>query len=290
MNSSAISVTLAFMELFSRFPTHEDATLALIRLHQLAVMDKRLVVEYANFTFLPPPKFSTQKITEESIGEGPWEYKAADQGIVNVIASHLLRNETFYRRVLQLMKQMGIKSPFSEQQPVETPVQATSEIICESPIEEVEMEELYKEETEESELESDSEARSRAEAAPELPKRQKKLKLKRLDRLKAIKVTKVATQAKKETSRSISDVFEQPKQIPTEKKFQLKITTEAPSIEPIADASTEIVEGFGVFKPVITAEKIGESADEQAVSTCTKDDFITEQTLQINRLTEEGMF
>lgn len=261
--------------------------MALIRLHQLVIMGKRLIVEYANFSFLPLPKPPASMT--ENIESDLWGYKPVDENIARNVASQLVRNEQFYLRVLQLMKLMGLKPPFVDESPAKTPAN-TSEIF-ETPIEDIEMEELYKEETEESELESDGEVADQKGPVPELPKREKKLKLKRLDRLKTAKVTRLAiqTSAKKEQiQKNLSEVFEQPKELPSGRQLKFKITTEKLDTEVGGQvASTAEAEGFGLFKPAVSTDSSDINVETLAPASTTND-FISEHTLLVNRLNVEG--
>lgn len=268
--------------MFYRFSSHEDASYALTRLHQLQVLGKRIVVEYADFTVLPDIPQNVPA-PNPMIEKQCFKYPPANEQIVNTIAAVLLTNPDLYHKVLQLMRSMNLPPPFYQvtKQPV---------IVVEpSDIEEVEMEELYKEDTEESELEIDPTVLGNKDVIPEVPVKRKK-QIKRPNKLKAIKPSSVPPNKVKPPSlvQNVSEVFEQ-KELSSIKKLAFKISSEIPQItnQPEEVNQEEKSEGFGVFAPPATTAE-SEQDEDSKNQTDDANQFISKRKLQTNKLQDEG--
>lgn len=261
--------------------SHEDASYAMSRLHQLLVLGKRIVVEYADFSILPPTTNLSDPLSHTN--NKKWKYPSANETIVKNISEALLTNEDFYHKVLQLMRSMNLSPPFSE----------ASQLVVVQPleIEEVEMEELYKEDTEESELEADSTLPCEKEVISNILVRRKKLKqVKKTNQLKmVINPSSIAGNKTKSVTPSVSEVFDK-KEISVTKKLEFKITSSASEV-PINDGQElqreDHAEGFGKFAPSLTARENDGRTSDQASSEDSQE-FITKKKLQIHKLQEEG--
>lgn len=270
-----------------RFSSHEDASYALTRLHQLLVLGKRIVAEYADFTVLPDIP-QTNPLPKQLKEENCAKYPPADEHVVNNIVAELLRNADFYQKVLQLMKSMNLPPPF-----LHTPNQPII-IVEPSDIEEVEMEELYKEETEESELETDFTVIGDIEVIPNISVRRKKQKqLKRTNKLKLFtNPTTVPTKVKQVSSagRTVSEIFEQ-NELTLNKKLEFKISSEVLQVnDQPCDRKKDNTGSFGTFDPPPASPK--ENGQQIRLSENQSDEdnyeFISKRKLQINKLQEEG--
>jgi len=238
------------------------------RLHQLIIRGKRIVVEYADFTFLTKLS-SDESIQPETDYEG--NYPPINKATVKNISDMLYTNANFYHKVIQIMRSMNLRPPFS----------AYEEHIDQQEIEEVEMEELYKEETEESELEPDDSVGFK-EIIPQLPAKRKKLK--QLTRRHKIQPMILKS---KETAKDLplTEVFEI-REINPEKKLQVRIPDKIPEAETVV--SDGQVEGFGKFAPVPVPEnKPGTSEDKQPEEESME--FISKVKLSTNLITPDGM-
>lgn len=271
-----------------KFSSHEDASYALTRLHQLLVLGKRIVAEYADFTVLPDIP-QTNPLPKQLKEENYAKYPPADEHVVNNIVAELLRNADFYQKVLQLMKSMNLAPPF-----LHTPNQPII-IVEPSDIEEVEMEELYKEETEESELETDFTVIGDKEVIPNISVRRKKQKqLKRTNKLKLFtNPTTVPTKVKQVSSagRTVSEIFEQ-NELTLNKKLEFKISSEVLQVnDQPCDRKKDNTGSFGTFDPPPASPK--ENGQQIRLSENQSDEdnyeFISKRKLQINKLQEEEM-
>ena len=250
-------------------------------------MGKRIVVEYADFTILPDIPQVNPPPKQLNKDNNYVQYPPASEHIVNNIAAELLRNDDFYHKVLQLMKSINLPPPFL-QVPKEPVV-----IVEPSDIEEVEMEELYKEDTEESELETDSTIPGEKEIIPDIAFRHKKLKqLKRANKLKMLINQSTAVIPAKvkpalSTATTISEIFEQ-KGISSAKKLEFKISSEVLHVK--SDQSTEAqggkTESFGTFAPPPPSQN--EQQSEALENYEEGYEFISKRKLQINKLQDEG--
>lgn len=256
-------------------------------MHQLKVVGKRIVAEYADFTILPDIPQTNLPAPKPAGKDNGVKYPPANEQIVNNIAAELLRNDDFYHKVLQLMKSINLPPPFL-QVPKDPVV-----IVEPSDIEEVEMEELYKEDTEESELETDSSIPGEKEVIPDVAVRHKKLKpLKRPNKLKMLINPSTAVIPAKvkpalPTVQTISEIFEQ-KEISSAKKLEFKISSEV--LHAKGDQSTEAQQGttesFGTFAPLPPSQNEQQS---EALENQEEDyEFISKRKLQINKLQDEG--
>lgn len=257
------------------------------RLHQLLVLGKRIVVEYADFSILPdvPHADTLPNLNDEK----DCKYPSANKNIVKNIAETLLTNPDFYHKVLQLMRNMNLSPPFGE----------TPKLVIVQPteIEEVEMEELYKEDTEESELETDFTIVGEKELIPQvLPVRRKKLKqIKRLNQLQMIlnPTTGTATVKPKPSTghTSVSEVFEkEPTSVTKKLEFKISSTETAHKIDQLEETYAEKnLKGFGTFAPPPTTEENDENSllDKQANEE-ENQEFISKRKLQMNKLMEDG--
>lgn len=184
------------------------------------------------------------------------------------------------------MQVLNLPSPFTESDTAPSPE-----------IEEVEMEELYKEETEESELETDTDDRMIPKeriSCVQPTKRQEKLKKPR----KLISVKLAPPPSGKLDSvkpAPISDVFEPSPGINISKKLEVRISAELPRIgNQSPQAGSSLAEGFGTFAPHppakdddgVSGNPTGPPGDDDYQST----EFITLQKLQTHKLREEGWF
>lgn len=256
------------------------------RLHQLLVLGKRIVAEYADFSILPDVPYAD--VFANSNDEQNWKYPSANENIVKNIAEALLTNPDFYHKVLQLMRNMNLNPPFCE----------TTNLVVVQPteIEEVEMEELYKEDTEESELEIDfTIVAGEKELIPQVPVRRRKQKqFKRLNQLKmALNPTTGSAINKTKPSGQIiiSEVFEKESTGVT-KKLEFKISSTEITHNCNQPEETHVEqspEGFGTFAPLPTTEENEEKSqlDNQA-NEDDNQEFITKRKLQSNKLMEEG--
>lgn len=250
-------------------------------------MGQRIIVEYADFTFLPQPQSTNQPTTVPEI-KTDWRFPAANQSIVKNISIQLMENPNFYGKVIQLMQSMSLPPPFIGNEDTHNGE--------DNEIQEVEMEELYKEDTEESELEtSDNEVPglSKNEVIQPLPTRQKKLKqLKKPNKLTVMKITSAS--GKKPSSSTaplptVSDMFEQSSSQGRTRKLQVKICSQVP-LSASVEESPVVAGGFGKFAP----SRIGdENAEGYATGPPGDDDyhdleFISQQKLSAHRITEEG--
>jgi hypothetical protein len=161
-----------------------------------------------------------------------------------------------------------------------------------SDIEEVEMEELYKEDTEESELETDSTILGEKEVIPDVAVRHKKLKqLKRPKKLKLLinQSTVIPVKVKPSSSavQTISEIFEH-KDISSAKKLEFKISSEI--LNANSDQLIEVQEGktesFGTFAPPPPSQS--EQQSEVPENQEEGYEFISKRKLQISKLQEEG--
>jgi hypothetical protein len=243
-------------------------------------------VEYADFTILPDIPQINQPAPKLLDDNHCVEYPPANQHIVNNIAAELLRNNNFYHKVLQLMKNINLPPPFL-QMPKDSVV-----TIEPSDIEEVEMEELYKEDTEESELETDSTILGEKEVIPDVAVRHKKLKqLKRPKKLKLLinQSTVIPVKVKPSSSavQTISEIFEH-KDISSAKKLEFKISSEI--LNANSDQLIEVQEGktesFGTFAPPPPSQS--EQQSEVPENQEEGYEFISKRKLQISKLQEEG--
>lgn len=247
-----------------RFACHEDASYAMHRLHQLLVCDKRLIVEFANFSILPNP-------ANETSGNPP-RYPPACEFTIENISSFLFKNPEFYNKVIQRVNSMKSAASFSVND--DCPPGEASEI------EEVEMEELYKEDSEESELESedDSIAKFQKEVIPEI----KGLKAKKLTRGRKLNELRMFPTSSKQPkpTQEIGQVFEKT-DLNVGKKMEVKVSYEIPS----TSSDVEKIEGFGTFAPPSVSGNISMGTEHEAEESI---EFISKQKLLTNRLKEEG--
>ena len=199
------------------------------------------------------------------------------------IAAVLLTNSDLYHKVLQVMRSMNLPPPFCQatKQPI---------IVVEpSEIEEVEMEELYKEDTEESELETDPTVLGDKEVIPEMPRRKKQLK--RPNKMKMVinPVSSVSLKVKPPSSvQNVSEVFEQ-KEPSVAKKLEFKISSEIPKITSQSEEAhqEEKPESFGTFAPPPTDESTqGEGSENQGDDASYE--FISKRKLHTDKLHDEG--
>ena len=239
------------------------------RLHQLIIRGKRIVVEYADFTFLSKLS-SDESIQPDTDYEG--NYPPINEATAKNISNMLHRHASFYHKVIQIMRSMNLPPPFS----------SCEEHIDQQEIEEVEMEELYKEETEESELEPDD-SLGLKEIIPQLPAKRKKLK----QLTRRLKIQPIILKSK-ETAKDppLTEVFER-REINPEKKLQVRIPVKIPEPENVALPEGQ-VEGFGKFAPVpVPEDKPGTSEEKQPEEESME--FISKVKLSTNVITPEGM-
>jgi len=251
-------------------------------------MGQRIIVEYADFTFLPQPQ-STNQPTSVPENKTEWKFPAASQSIVKNISILLMENPIFYGKVIQLMQSMSLPPPFTGNEGTHNGE--------DTEIQEVEMEELYKEDTEESELEtSDNEVpglSSKNEVIQPLPTKQKKLKqLKKPNKLTVMKITSAPGKNSSSSTAplpSVSDMFEQSSSQGKIRKLQVKICSQVPPSVAVEESSV-VAEGFGKFAP----SRIGdENAEGYATGPPGDEDyhdleFISQQKLSAHRITEQG--
>lgn len=256
-------------------------------MHQLLVLGKRIVAEYADFTVLPDVQ-QTNLLPEQLTEEDCVKFPPANEHVVNNITTELLQNAEFYQKVLQLMKSMNIPPPF-----LHTPKQPV--VIMEpSDIEEVEMEELYKEDTEESELETDFAVAGEKKVIPDTTIRRKKQKqLKRPNKLKLFtNPTTIPTKVKPlpSVSQTISEIFEQNK-LTLNKKLEFKISSEVlPVNDQPGDGQPDHTQTFGTFAPPPTISKENEQQMGLSENQVEEEgyEFISKRKIQINKLQEKG--
>lgn len=248
-------------------------------------MGQRIIVEYADFTFLPQPQ-STNQPTSVPENKTEWKLPVATQSIVKNISIQLMENPIFYGKVIQLMQSMSLPPPFVGNEGTHNGEDGE--------IQEVEMEELYKEDTEESELEtSDTEVPGLSKNEVPLPTKQKKLKqLKKPNKLTVMKITSASGKNPSSSTAplpSVSDMFEQSSSQGRIRKLQVKICSQVPPSAAVEE-SPVVVEGFGKFEP----SRVGdENAEGYATGPPGDDDyhdleFISLQKLSAHRITEQG--
>lgn len=249
------------------------------RLHQLTILGKRIVVEYADFSILPDVPLQEDVNEKEQ-----WKYPHATKQIALKIASEILTNSKLYHGILHLMKKLQIPLPF-EANSDKTFVDLESTDIVD-----VEMEDVYKEDTDESELELDVDVQQK-EIIPELPvRRKKRQKIDHRKKLKQLAVESVSKDSKTERKINISEMFEE-NSLNLGKKLQVVISRDAIESnnthkEPAEDS---MAEGFGKFapnespenNPSIVKGNLEDLEDESY-------EFITKKNLLINKLSEEG--
>ena len=238
------------------------------RLHQLLVVGVRLVVEYAGFSVLP--KCETKKTKKNE-----WRYPTISETVVKNISAALYKNSEFYHKVIQLMNDMNLPPPF---------IEGNADPV--SDIEECEMEELYKEDTEESELESDSFPADRV-VAPVPVKRKSQKPLKKARKIVVLQSSEASAEAKlSKPAVELSQVFDK-SELHVSKKFKVMVPTEMTSVE--VDTNTA-QEGFGTFAPPgseapkTEVPVVGDSTTEELDDM----DFISSQTLRVNVISKEG--
>jgi len=256
-----------------KFACHEDASYAMYRLHQLLVCDKRLVVEYADFSILP----KLQEARNKEKSDFQWKYPPVSESAVKNIRSVLFRNPKFYKQVLQLMNAMNLPLPYNAMD--ELPPGEASEI------EEVEMEELYKENSEESESELESEDDNLTTFRKELAPKTSELQIKKPTKIRKFNKLKTFPTSSKRPrlAQEIGQVFEKI-DLNTGKKMEVKVSYEIPST---ASSHVEETEGFGTFAPPpSTDSNIPISTDGEVEESL---EFISKQKLLTNRLREEEM-
>ena len=247
-------------------------------------------MEFYEFTFLHEcpiqPKMVPTQPCDDAVDEDKWNFPPANKSTVQNIASALLKNHQFYLRVLQIMKQMNLPPPFYQ----ENNEDAQTTELQPSEIDEVEMEELYKEDTEESELEMDETIIGEKPVIPEQLAKPKKLS-KHLNPLKKLKISMKSSTSKVKTTGTtsavaLSDVFEKTQINLGNKKLEVKISSsDVLRGSSLKDQSSN-VDGFGTFAPLpLVVENPSESTEEQENDT---EEFISIHKLQINKLQEEG--
>jgi len=257
---------VGFLSVNFRFECHEDASYAMYRLHQLLVCGKRLVVEYADFSVLPKSK-------NENI-DGQRRCISGYEFTIENISNFLFQNPEFYKKVIQRLNSMSLPSSFPETK--------ECSLVGNSDIEEVEMEEIYKEDSEESELESedDNHIPLHKELIPNLSE----LKTKKLTKKRKFnKLKTIPTSSKQpKLTQEIDQVFEKT-DLSVGKKMEVKIAYEIPSTTSL---HVEETEGFGTFAPPpSTDNNTVVSTDREAEENF---EFISSQRLLTNRLKEEG--
>ena len=214
-----------------------------------------------------------------------FNFPPANLDNVNRIAELLLANEEFYHKVLQLMRSLNLPPPFGE--PAELVVVPSTDI------EEVEMEELFKEDTEESELETDdTEVGLQKEIIPHILSKPKKLKLKRSTQSKMTLNSATSASIRKKTlAQNVDEVFE--KDTSATKTLTLKIPSDVPRpppsdvIEQVSSDPPKTV-GFGTFTPLSHTGELDQKVASNDTANDDPSEFITKQKLQINKLQEEG--
>jgi len=252
-----------------RFKCHEDASYAMNRLHQLCIGGKRLVIEYADFSMIPEP----QQIRNAEKFDYRWSYPPASELIVRNISSILFRNSEFYERVIQVMNSMNLPPPFDSE----------TDDLCQE-IEEVEMEELYKEDTEESELESEDNFVNDFVPPSCEPKKKKSTKSMKLTKLRRFDLNPTIAKSKSKPAQEMDQVFEK-RDINTAKKMEVKISSEITNVISSHVEGTR-VEGFGKFAPAAAIDNDRESINSEVEESF---EFISKQKLVINRITDEEM-
>lgn len=245
-------------------------------------MGKRIVVEYADFTILPNP-FQRRSLSSNTCEKLHWTYPSANEKIVNNIAMTMLKNPTFYSKVLEVMRNMDLPPPFTEEcyEPID--------MMPSTGIDEVEMEELYKEDTEESELETEAKL-SDKEVVPELTVRRKKLqKVKRPIKLATMSHKNFTTKVPTSNQPTFSEAFDQI-ELAASKKFEFKLHSGISEVQSFVSSEKECVEGFGTFAPPNVEHTENEQTLHQGDqgNDDGKCEFISKRKLRINKLQDEG--
>lgn len=259
-------------------------------MHQLSVLGKRIVVEYADFSILPASgsQYSNQTDSYVSFKKKSFKYPFATKEIVNKIAETMLDNVEFYHRVLDLMRSLNLPPPFSE-----VPKLPKLVVIPQTDIQEVEMEELFKEDTEESELETDSEDCFKKSTVSDALCEQTKVKKKltKTNPLKAALKSSKSLIKKTTPTPRIEEVFE--KSAKPTKTLTFKISAseiplpvpDNPSLEQIPSSSND---GFGVFNPIPSVDEGNKEGISHSAGIDDSAEYISKQKLKINKLQKEG--
>lgn len=262
----------------------------MMRLHQLKVLNQRLVVEYADFSFLPQicPQSNSKVEQTRNIDR---RHPSANEATVKNISSQLLSNSEFYGKVIELMQSMRLPLPFRDNE--EHAPDAAADI------EEVEMEELYKEDTEESELETDGEEQAKEkEIIPGVASKRKKIKqLKRPTASKLLSLRSIPLPERSHpTSKpviNVSEVFEQAcsSGLNIGKKLEVKISTgiSTQSAEEPTSSDKGPTEGFGSFAPIPLVEEEKLSDNPPGDDDYKAEEFISRQKILTHKLQEEGI-
>ncbi|ESO02639.1 hypothetical protein HELRODRAFT_65555 [Helobdella robusta] len=299
---------------FALFDSESEAKIAMNHLHQLKLLDRRLVVEYSDKEFVEDLNLPAQKLLDEfkrndtqvvepSLGQqidsqladyfnfeypiNPnlrYSYPKPTVTILTNIANALASVPKFYTQVLHLMNKMNLPAPFGN-------LTITPPIVDDSNVRLNVTERL----SDESEIDSDSELTSnsrstkkRKSLAEQDDLTRKKLKLQLA--MEAQMQTLGTIHAKTATTKvSTEEVFEETDKINKSKKIGFKITNEdVGNVASTANSqSTETVlpttEGFGKIVPTVNqVPKVIEVQDiEWGV-----DDFIPKDEIMKNRLEE----
>lgn len=273
---------------YAKFETEEVAKNVMLRLHQIAILNCRLCVEYAETDVLqgqPAPQRADEKTEgpdkrffkhfiksvnafNESVGfyQPPpphlkYNYPKANRATINNIAHALATVPRFYTQVLHLMNKMNLPPPFAVLEPAPRAVQA----VTPKPVEK------RKKSSSESELESDGEKPQ--EVIPE----RKVLKKTAVKRPKFLPVKPQPVTSVPTSKPSSEEVFEKVEMQQPPKKIEVNVQTETvpPPVETIAE-------------PVIEAEPPENPPETQPPPSPTEDDYpkISLEELRANQVTD----
>ncbi|XP_018332177.1 RNA-binding protein 40 [Agrilus planipennis] len=273
---------------FAKFSSKEVAKNVLLRLHQLNVLNSRLVVEYAEHDIAGKtqnPNIELSKTTEHnskkylqsfinklnafnnsvSFYQPPashlkYVYPKPNRATINNIAHALASIPKFYTQVLHLMNRMNLPPPFSD---VPDPPQVRQPIVHPVVQNKTELsEQNVREESSESEIESDPECSNQNKGI--IPEKRKMPQKKTVKRPKFIKPNVAVTPSSNKSVGKAEDVFERIEI--QSRKIEVKVSSDNFDIpQP---------------KPEVTEK---EEDIEETVET-PKSDMITEEELNANRI------
>ncbi|GLH14648.1 Polyadenylate-binding protein [Gryllus bimaculatus] len=303
---------------FATFPSREEATSALHRLHQLDVLGYPLTVEYAkggeNLDTLPEVKqaFQIRKDEKENSQKhyenflhklNTWhssvdftqpppahlryQYPPPSHTVLVNIMRALASVPKFYTQVLHLMNKMNLPSPFDCIFPEPDVLKQSSQVITS---ENMDIQEKVSS-TEESEIESEEDTtqilQNIVPVKRSLPPKKTKVK-----RPKFVKPAPAPTSTSKSSTKP-EEVFEKVELEPTQRKIAFvlppgeTIIQSADSAMPLENDSTSVPSGFGLIFPVVkdlNTENESVDSENKETEEPTPKSCITSQELASNRI------